>query len=262
MSGVNVDAIASRFERASEEVTEERRQVVDERNALAAFAEQVRGMDLPQVQSRGVPAGLTRCGSGDGTEAVRDAYESTVMAVPHYETEYGESYERHLAEEFGPNVASMLIGGQSFRDRHRELLLQAVSTSRERREQLIEVLRTEEQSLSETTPVLLSVAEDLVGMTGGVETRDADLLDAYARRLDVLEENCTRTLERRQSTLVHQRRDLGLSLDAFDLPTYLYAEFDVTYPVVSTIADLLDRLERLRTDIHRTLEYRSASRQS
>lgn len=80
------------------------------------------------------------------------------------------------------------------------------------------------------------------------ETVSPDVLDAYQMRLEVLLEKCNHLLVERQSTVVTQRRKLSLPVDAVDVPEYVYsrADFEATYPVLSTLATLTAKLEALR----------------
>jgi len=50
------------------------------------------------------PAPPARAAGGSGLVAVRDAYQETVMSVPHYEIEYDDTYQRSVAEECGPRT--------------------------------------------------------------------------------------------------------------------------------------------------------------
>jgi len=60
------------------------------------------------------PAPPARAAGGSGLVAVRDAYQETVMSVPHYEIEYDDTYQRSVAEECGPELAYALTRGSRF----------------------------------------------------------------------------------------------------------------------------------------------------
>ena len=102
-------ALLSQMRRAHGTVRIERRRTNDERAAFAAFRSRLDA--IPATTSTGVtpdwlsasPQAIGHERPQMGTEllAVRDAYRSTVMSVPHYEEEYNDTYVASLAAEFG-----------------------------------------------------------------------------------------------------------------------------------------------------------------
>lgn len=254
MSSLDPEAIERRLESAEAVVVEEQTQTADELDALEAFATRLREMDLTTSKTTLVPAiQATNRQSVDRLQTVREAYESTFMAVPHYDEEFDESYARNLTEEFGPDVASLLVHGTGFRDQHRQTVLAAVSTSREGRERLLDILDDEHDSITTAREVLVPLATELAAIEAEMPSNAPKTLDAQQVRLDVLEDKCDDLLEDRQAVLVSQRHALGLPIDEVDIPRYLYRTLDTDHPVVSTIANLLDSLETLRIDIAATL---------
>lgn len=255
MSAIDPETVETRLERATEAVATERQQLVDELAAFEAFLSAVHELDVsqPTTPARPTAAPLTRA-EGAGTEPLLAAFESTVMAVPHYESEYGESHDKHLREELGPEIATMLTEGTTVGQPQRRALAGTVQTAIERRTLLADVLEREASSLAAVTDGLVETTREVTEIERtGLTTLPADVLDAHAVRLEVIEDNCSRLLEDRQETLVDQRRTLGLALDDPDIPTYLYEEFEVQYPVVATIASLLDWLGTVRADVDRAL---------
>ena len=84
------------------------------------------------------------------------------------------------------------------------------------------------------------------------------MLDAYSARLDVLESNCQRLLDNRQSTLVEQRRKLSLPIGDPDVPRYLYQSGSIsgTYPMLSMTADCVHLFESVQVEIRTKLSER------
>jgi hypothetical protein len=264
VSSIDPQVIEDRLETATQVTTEQRTRTVEEIAALEQFAERLQSMKLqesPGTQRSAVhgPGGR----SIDRLHEVRTAYESTFMDVSHYEQEFGESYARDICEEFGPDIAALLIDGTSFGPQHRETVLTAVSVSRKQRERFVELLDEEHDSLVAATETLLALATELGDIDQTVfPNHSADVLDAHHTRLGVLEEKCTRLLDDRQSTLVRQRHSTRFPIDHPDVPQYLYGNLDSDYPVVSTVAELLDCIERLRGELAAMLGGSASIRQS
>jgi hypothetical protein len=260
-SGRGPEDVAARLEAATEALRRERRRIEDELEALEAFERRVRGIEPRQPaaggrQAGGVAVSISRAAAGaDALGAVRDAYESTVMSVPHYDEDYGDTYAESLNEEFGPDVAVRLVDGSSFDERSKQGLLSAVETAATAREQFRATLDTETGSLE--------AARDLVEIAGEVaeleETTFArksfGTLDANRAYLSTLEERCENRLRRRQAAVFQQRRDVTLPRDAPDIAQYLYHELPDTYPVMAVVADLLATIDRLRSNVERAMTF-------
>ncbi|MFW6318192.1 MAG: DUF7260 family protein, partial [Halorubrum sp.] len=144
----------------------ERRRVVDEREAFRAFRGRVSsipdesGSPGPSDGFAGVGGGMSDAvgagtgGRGDVTAApgsrlvsVREAYRATVMSVPHYAEEYDDTYERSVAEEFGPELAYALTRTDCFHEEYKRTLLSAVETAVQEREAFLDALESEIESV-------------------------------------------------------------------------------------------------------------------
>lgn len=257
-------AVEERFEQAKAAVSEERRRVADELAALEEFADHVDRTEPTRPQTAIAPAVEPSTGpSRDALASIRQAYESTVMAVPHYEEDYGESYVQSLAAEFGPDVAAALVGGNQFTQACKRTLLGAVSEGIERRERLVDALENEQASVAEARAVLVPLAEELLEIHRSKRANcPMGVLDGHAARLGVLAEKCDRLLGQRQSVVVDQRRSLTLPIDELDIPRYIYSdvETETSYPVLGTLADCTETVEALRDDVQSELERRSRKR--
>jgi hypothetical protein len=234
----------------------ERRQITDEQRALNQFAEKVGAISIPTDEQQSIPALTTTstpsltAQTGSGLAAVRDAYESTVMSVPHYADEYGDTYAESVAEEFGPTVGTTLVEGSRFDGQCRAALLAAVERALAERTLLLDALNVEQESIADVGPDLSSVVADVDSLaTVAFDEQDFGGLDAYRARLAVLSEKCDVAATRRQQAIREQRHDLQLPADAPDIPTYLYRACEPRYPVLSLIARVGDTIDRLRRDV-------------
>lgn len=237
----------------------ERRQIADERRALEAFASEVRSLSTDAGHHSSAPAITAQATvtmetpSGTGLELVRDAYRSTVMSVPHYEEEYGDTYAQSVVAEFGPTLGAVLAEGSRFDDQCRNALLAAVDRALAERSELTKMIDVEQQSISAVSHTLDPVVQD-VGSFETVAFEDLDFgsLDAYRARLTVLSERCDEAAADRQAAIREQRYELQLPSEAPDVPTYLYRTFDTRYPVLSLIAGLCERIDHLQQTIETT----------
>ncbi|VTT85757.1 hypothetical protein DM2_1795 [Halorubrum sp. DM2] len=261
----------------------ERRRVVDEREAFRAFRGRV--SSIPDESGRtdppnGAGTGGTRgalggtgggfSGAADGgvgvggaatpagsrLVAVRDAYRSTVMSVPHYEAEYDDTYERSVAEEFGPELAYALTRTNCFHEEYKRSLLSAAETAVQEREAFLDALESEIESVERARSRLDPIRTEIEAIEvelgcdgeGKKGTADFGALDACRTRTDALREDCDRIAARRQRVLADHERRLALS-DDLNLPAYCYQDLDVTYPVLAAVAAVGDRLDALRRRI-------------
>lgn len=264
---------------AREALRVERRRVIDEREAFEAFRSRVRdippdanspvtGAAAPQAAPRApdattIPSGVAPAGSppvgggttttGCGLVAVRDAYEETVMSVPHYETEYNDTYQRSLVAEFGPEVAAALTRESRLYDRSRSSVLSMSAEVIEKRDLLLDLVEAESASLSRATSDLRPVLEELATLSRAEFSAERfGVLDGYRARLEVLEETCDEIAERRQRERVDAERLVVLDAVS-DAQTYLYQELPVTYPALAMVAEAVERIESVRDGIVRAI---------
>lgn len=245
-----------RLGEARERLRIERRRVVDEREAFRAFRGRVDSVAAETVQPVRRSGGAMRetaPAPGSGLVAVRDAYVETVMSVPHYADEYDDTYERSVAAEFGPELAYALARTSRFHAEYKRSLLTAVDTAIEERERFLKTVRSETESVERAASRLSPIAAETESMAGTAGP-DAGFgaLDASRARAKVLLGDCDRIAARRQRELAAHERDLALG-DDIDLPTYLYQDLAVTYPVLSAVGSVGDHLDALVSRIERSM---------
>lgn len=240
------------IERAEEIVETEREYIQAEIEAFDRFL--VRVADIPSevrtvsstqattVQSVGSTAG----GAAGRLDALTAAYRETVMAVPHYDEEYGDTLAESLSAEFGPTLAVQLVGGSALSGTTREAVIEAARERRDNRHRLRRALDEERTSLRETGERLesvereyTSIAERVTGKLGSAELGELD------SRLEGLEQECTDLVDRRQQ---HVRKYAGPFRWDEDctLIDYLYAEMAPATPVIRTAGTVLERIRGAR----------------
>lgn len=257
-SGSETPTVSDRLEAPRTELGRERRRTVDEMEALQTFADRLRTIDprtAPRPGSdRTVVPGMSPVAGG--LERVRNAYESTVMSVPHYTEEYDDTYCQSLTEEFAPDIAAALTDGTAFDERCKRALLSAVSGSISARESLVGEIDAERESIDDATETLVPIAEEIDELsTMSFQKRSFGALDAYRSRLEVLEGKCKTVSDRRQATVFEQRRTRWVPKEFPDIAQYFYQELSVDYPVMSSVADLVDAIAELRRRIERAMTF-------
>jgi hypothetical protein len=143
----------------------EHRLLRDERAALESFSARLENIEPKAVSYSSPRPGAVRTpGSPAGGErlaAVRDAYRETVMSVNHYDEEYGESFEQHVYNEFGPDLAAALERGSMFPSPVHRRLQTGVAEAVEGRTRVLELLATERDGLRAIRAGLVPACEKL-----------------------------------------------------------------------------------------------------
>jgi hypothetical protein len=259
VSGSTAAAVSDRLAAAGTELGLERRRITDELEALKTFADRVQS-----IEAESESASLAGCrrvivdaaGTDERLDRVREAYESTVMSVPHYAEDYGDTYRQSLRDEFTPDIAVALTDSREFDDRCKRALLSAIAESRSARESLVAEIDTERESITEATETLSDVGEELDELsTIPFEERSFGALDAYYNRLKVLESKCETVSDRRQRTVFEQRRTGWLPAETPDIAKYFYQDLSIDYPVMSAVAVLVESLYGLRLRIERAMTF-------
>lgn len=223
-----------------------------ERDAFQAFIDRVGELSPRAAATTSGLAPVQTVTRTDGLTSIRKAYESTVMAVSHYEKEYDEPYATNVRTELGPDVATLLTSGQVFEPHHKHAVLTAAEEAKNLRGKLVDALEEERQSVQEFREPLCTVATNIASLeTTEPEAQSSKLLDGYRRRLDVLEQRCHELISMRQSRVVDGRRALALPISGPDIPTYVYQDLPTNYPVVATLTELIERAAIRKAELER-----------
>ena len=277
MAATHADEESDPIRAARAKLRVERRRVVDEREAFRAFRGRVSSIpdeSASEANESGPGSPVGAAGSvggavrdavgstprpGSRLVAVRDAYRATVMSVPHYAEEYDDTYERSVAEEFGPELAYALTRTDYFHEEYKRSLLSAVETAIQEREAFLDALESETESVeragSRLDPIrteIEAIGEELGGDGGDAAGAGFGALDACRTRLGALREDCDRIAARRQRVLADHDRRLAIGGD-LDLPGYCYQDLDVTYPALAAVGAVGDQIEGLRNRIERAM---------
>lgn len=226
--------------------------VTDERDAFDDFLGRL--ADIP-TDSFDAPAGHTGAAIGtlvDSSQpttnivAVRQAYKETVMSVPHYQTEYGESFAEHLSAEIDNTLASQIVQGTVLTGPVLDALTGAIREARTKREDFLSGLRRERESLT-------GIAESL----SDVERRNHRLrtqiptdCGSIAPRLHALETRCMELAKTRQETIHGRSASSWSGVDDESLLGYLYADLQTDTPALAAIGSCLASVRTHQQALH------------
>ena len=202
-----------------------------EREAFEQLAQRVTTIETvpdrqpePQAHTLTVESQLQAAGQ------LREAYQETVMNVPHYDDVYGESLETNVAEELPPDVAVLFQGPADRITPDQKTRIRAAATNaRASRETLAANLGDEQESLAAAHDELEAVITQLDGphVPGWYTAQfEATLTNTIQTRQEILDDR------------PHRSRS-----DGHDLCHYLYADQGWTYPVLTAVARLRNAVE-------------------
>jgi hypothetical protein len=264
------EQVAQTFDALQASIRAERRRTAAERRAFETFADRVDEVDISDSSPRqsldsgmreGHGATLVSSGHAgwDGdtpTEAIRCAYEETVMAVSFYDEEYGDDYAESLRAEFGPEVATALIDPDCFGPSVKAALTAAIKRAAREREHLIETCERERESVDAAANTLLPVVAELDSIVSpDPENEPFGTLEARWNRLSRLRERCESAAANRQSSIDDRRSHHDLPIDAPDVCAYLYQAHDSAYPILSICTGLSQRVTTVQTAYERAMAH-------
>jgi hypothetical protein len=237
--------------------------VAAERDALANFVTRLEELPTTQLQGTSVQAagiGVASSSSqpsAEGMSAVEDAYRETVMAVNHYEEDYGEPFPHHLASEFGEELAGAVVANDRLTPQVKSALLTGAREGRRQRTQYLSALKKEQERLVEADRTFDAVADCCEQVDGNLlRRRPFEELQGRFERLDSRRETLTQTLQTRQEQL-HEGITFGWDRrDAESVYRYLYEDIDATYPVLADGSVLLERVKDVETRLTTALTSR------
>ncbi len=236
---------------------QEHEMVQVEQEAFQQFAREVESIALPtQTYNRpGVVELIHSDGNTDDLQEVRRRYNETVRSVPDYARAYDETFKQHLHEEFGHEIASVVIQNGQLTPRLKQLLVRQARQSATQRESLAADIATEIDSLRNFRSDAKDIEETLRPTAErAVPRQPFDGLVAQEERLESAKHRCEQVLQRRQEQIHAQ---IGTSEETeLALQEYLYSALDVTYPVLATVAERIEEISEQRRDLTRAIARR------
>lgn len=237
-------------------VEREREQLIRERDAFHRFVAEIESIPVSTGGHRRFPpVGITRANvTEEELSSVRAAYRRRVMELDHFDRVYGERLYENMATELSEDVAAAVVHGDQFSPPVKQVVLQQATRAGIRREQLVETVTAERESLE-------YARDRLQEITGVLEDEPtvADLtlteLFEYERRVDQWKEKCARLLRTRQR-YIHSERRFPSKLDVSFVQRYFYNGLETDFPVLATGLRLYSRLEARQRAVHDEITYR------
>lgn len=233
---------------ASSIVEEERARIAQERDAFDAFARRVATLDATEATAA-VPAtgGMATAVTSrtDDLERVRAAYRDTVMAVDHYDDDYGEPLGEHLAAELGDGIAYAVVDGRQLTPPVKVALLEASHGASRRRSSFMSTLDAEAESLAATAEDIRAIdgERDSIAAAPLNQRSWADLVADWDRLGELADR--VRSSSRERQDRRRALADAGRG-ERPDLHAYLYDRLPVTYPALSDLAELASAVRSRR----------------
>lgn len=250
---------ASHVRAAKAEVETETRLTKTEVRALREFQTRLADLEIEQPRTDGgapTPALLQQRQQSPsvGCEQVWRAYRDTVLAMPHYADEYGESPREHMAAEFRPELVQSLVDAPRLTPQLRQALDHASSQAQKRRIAFLTKLDTESDALETARTELADVTTPVKNWSEeSLESATFEELRSLYESLQDARERCGEVAETRQQSL--QSDEWAAPKCSYDssLHSYLYADLDVTYPILADVAERLLVLRRASRQVERAI---------
>lgn len=246
---VGVAGVVTYLTGARDRIERELAEVAAEQAAYRTFAYEVANLSVQQTTATATTPQSLRSVDSGGTsiDAVKSSFERTVMDVDHYDDIYGEPWLVHLASEFNENLAVRLQGGGRLNEPLKQALRQQALEAADRREDLIQVLTSEQSAVDEATETVEEIETSLDEVADVlVDDRSFDdLADAY-EDLETVRERTNRLVHRRQRQIHRESRSGLWGATDVTLQEYVYGPASKTYPVLAAGLELSDAIERAR----------------
>ncbi|ERH04897.1 MAG: hypothetical protein J07HR59_00123, partial [Halorubrum sp. J07HR59] len=144
-----------------------------------------------------------------------------------------------------------LVQQTEFHAESKQRLLEMVAIAIDVRERFLTQLDREVDSLKRAVETLTPIITEVTSLADECfQAVGFGTLEAFRTQMTTLGDQCESTAQRRQRVInAHET----LHLDDVNLPTYLYQDLSVSYPVLAGVGRLLNRLESLKHRIDREI---------
>ncbi|MFB6134625.1 MAG: hypothetical protein ABEJ55_06520 [Halanaeroarchaeum sp.] len=256
---VGVVGVLSYLSDATDRLDREIVEVEAERDAYLAFADAVDDIQVSTSTATMTGPSTVQAVEQATTSVapVRSAFESTVMAVDHYDEQYDESWLQHLSAELDADLATTLRDRRAINRPIKQALHQRSLEAAAKRAELLDVLAPERRSLEDAERSVSDVLSRLDGLDDRPLRRKS--FEELRRDHDALGEQAAvieATAERRQRTIHRENRDRSWGTSDVMLQEYLYGGLDATFPALSVTTTVLDRIGIARRRVRRAMTAR------
>jgi len=237
--------------KAREAIARERRYLDAERDSFLAFHDQIRSLRPASLATSGesstrqTQSMILSDPDADSVslDSICDAYRESVMSVDHFEEEYDESLQRHMAAELSVEIAQAVTSQQTLTPLLKQSLIRASQTAVVRRDDLLTELSAEADSLNEAETKLSRFADATLAVPEPPISGSFDTLATIWRDMRAMEREYDQYCRERQAHIRDRRVRVGTP-DGVGFCGYVYEDLNVTYPV---LMEIVTQLRKLRT---------------
>lgn len=256
-------AIQTHIDDAVERVERERTRARDERRAYERFRTEIGSLPVQSTDGRSASvssaggaasmSGWSPAASSAGCRRVRELFSETVRPHSVADLDEEEPLLETIREELGESIALVLAPetDAELTPRVQRAIRSTADTRVRERKTLARALDRESQSLDAAADACQSIT-DWVTEREQTPLRRLGFSELRRRHetLSLHRRACTERLDARQETIQGTTSlDAQTGLEHHSLVEYLYLEFPVRYPVLSTMT----RLDSLLADCQRTV---------
>lgn len=237
-------------------VEREREQLIQERDAFHQFATEIESIPVSTAGREGLPpVGVGQANVAKGELGrVRAAYRRTVMELDHFDRVYDEQLSENMSSELSDDVATAVIHGNQFSLPVKQAAMQQATKASIRRENLLETINAERESLEYARDQLSEITAVLEDEPAMSEFTLTELFE-YERRIKQCQRQCKRLLRTRQHD-IHSEGRIPSKFDKLFVQTYLYDDLDTVFPVLNAGSRRYSRLEARQRTVHDEITYR------
>ncbi|WP_136591664.1 DUF7260 family protein [Salinigranum halophilum] len=235
---------------ALKRVRNELRFIRAEMEAFAEFERRVRDVPVspnpsPQGQAGRVQTVQLRS-TPRTAHRLAQAYQSTVMSTPHYESEYGDSYDESVRVEFDETTVQVLTGDLPYTSLAKKRVLRACAHSRKTRSTFFERVDGERDELVQSLSGLERWLDTIERVAERAQSRDGEGVVGAHDDLSRIRTKCDKLASARQESL-RRDRQAPLTVDGSTrLTQFLYRSEPFSNPILSDIGYVGTRLEEAR----------------
>ncbi|MFQ3476708.1 hypothetical protein HKK80_10695 [Halonotius sp. F2-221B] len=252
----SISSIGTTIESAKETVQIEQRRVTDEIEAYEQFATKLTTISTTSLShlTSGTFDTTVEQGVTSETRSIQNLFEETVMSVPHYEEDYDESFMKHIAAEFTPEIALLLNETEWLTEQHTSVLNSYIRTAITERKELAQALEVEYESVDHIGNQVHERAQEVLEISHReFNTMDFGALEAHWHRLEQIKTICDSIAADRQETIDSPTRAVACSNSDISMSRYLYQDLAYDYPILATIGILGSSIYALQTQIERLI---------
>jgi len=224
---------------ATDILTTELEQITDEIEAFERFDKKVSKIETdpdPIGSPHGV--GYQQISLENGCSKVRAAYKETVMSIPHYEDEYGDTYPSSVKEEFGTDIAVALTQSSNFTLISKSALVDSIQSAIDERKKLRDVVLLEKKSITTLRDDLRNINKNINKISDAKFSHlDFVALDAYRTQIKQLFDKCDKILLKYQNRIREIQKIINTNAPRLSIHKYFYQSLSTDYPILSRIGE-------------------------